>query len=614
MNVNKLKCHGPAIFMIILVIILLAVVLWRYNKSEIYSYGNKSEIYSYGNKSEIYNGNKSSSDSIKEPFSASDFFFEEPINCISKITEHCNYLIGNGSKLTLYISKNKQTHLMWENKLYSNGPIVDHIQNLAKKYNKKFFILRRDVDLTDIVPNNGELRLTSTINKYSDPNTYPIPHFDEYFKNENHTESKNNPDIVVTISNIPFEDKKDNVVWRGQIMNRVRKDFFKYLTESSIPGNPLIDFKETRRFDKNNKAINSPENKMSIEDQMKYKYIISVDGQGWPGNIVWVLKSGSVPIIGSNHHIWFFDLLEPWVDYVPFKIEGSFIMDTKSKETGYTFPDFHQNLQKIINDQELAKKISYNAPRKIRWILSQQKKYLDLIFKTEMNYPQIIDKIKKDSELNVIIPIRDREDQLTDIIPVLTEVLKYQGIRPRFFVIEQEPEKEFNKAMLLNIGFLESQKENPDNEYYLMNDVDIYPLDPHIFDYSLRKGVYNPYGYDFCLGGFFLIDRDSLKKINGLSNEYWGWGYEDVDIQNRLQALDIPIDRSNFIPRLTSKKVQDDITGGSRKNENKSKNDFSKYKKDINNIYKDGLNTCIYQIKSIKTIPEFNLVRMIVSL
>jgi len=59
---------------------------------------------------------------------------------------------------------------------------------------------------------------------------------------------------------------------------------------------------------------------MSIEEQTKYKYIISVDGNtsAWD-RVPWILNSNSILLMKkSDHKCWYYDFLIPNVHYIPF--------------------------------------------------------------------------------------------------------------------------------------------------------------------------------------------------------------------------------------------------------------------------------------------------------
>ena len=51
-----------------------------------------------------------------------------------------------------------------------------------------------------------------------------------------------------------------------------------------------------------------------------------------------------------------------------------------------------------------------------------------------------------------------------------------------------------------------------------------------------------PIPYEEFIGGVFLINKEHFEQINGFSGEYWGWGYEDNDLLERMRTKDIPLD------------------------------------------------------------------------
>jgi hypothetical protein len=56
-------------------------------------------------------------------------------------------------------------------------------------------------------------------------------------------------------------------------------------------------------------------------------------------------------------------------------------------------------------------------------------------------------------KLGVIVPYRNRPDQLGDFRRLMTYYLNQLGINYNIFIIEQDDAKLFNRGMLLNIGF-----------------------------------------------------------------------------------------------------------------------------------------------------------------
>ena len=51
---------------------------------------------------------------------------------------------------------------------------------------------------------------------------------------------------------------------------------------------------------------------------------------------------------------------------------------------------------------------------------------------------------------------------------------------------------------------------------------------------SIDTGGYELY-YEGFFGGVFAIKREQFQDVNGVSNQFWGWGGEDDDIIQRIQ-------------------------------------------------------------------------------
>lgn len=150
--------------------------------------------------------------------------------------------------------------------------------------------------------------------------------------------------------------------------------------------------------------------------------------------------------------------------------------------------------------------------------------------------------------LAVIVPYRDRESHLSEFIPYMERVLKEAEIPFEIIIVHQGDNKGFNRAKLLNIGY----KENPNFDYYAFHDVDMLPLDS---DYNYIEGpthlasMAEQFGYKLPYEGYFggvtLFDKESFVKVNGYSNDYWGWGAEDDDILYRCVIMGVETFRKN---------------------------------------------------------------------
>jgi predicted glycosyltransferase involved in capsule biosynthesis len=151
-------------------------------------------------------------------------------------------------------------------------------------------------------------------------------------------------------------------------------------------------------------------------------------------------------------------------------------------------------------------------------------------------------------KLSIIVPFRDREEHLKKFLPAMATCDFLDGIDYEILIVEQEEGKPFNRGKLLNIGAIQSHTAS----YYCFHDVDMLPI---VSDYSYTTvpthlaaeaeqfGFKLPYqGY---FGGVTLFDKHSFIKVNGYSNDYWGWGAEDDDVMFRCVMKNIKASRKN---------------------------------------------------------------------
>lgn len=76
----------------------------------------------------------------------------------------------------------------------------------------------------------------------------------------------------------------------------------------------------------------------------------------------------------------------------------------------------------------------------------------------------------------IVIPYRDRENHLTIFLKNLHPLLMKQQIEYGIFVIEQITDGLFNRAALMNVGFLEALKLHQ-WDCFIFHDVDLIPMD-----------------------------------------------------------------------------------------------------------------------------------------
>jgi predicted glycosyltransferase involved in capsule biosynthesis len=103
--------------------------------------------------------------------------------------------------------------------------------------------------------------------------------------------------------------------------------------------------------------------------------------------------------------------------------------------------------------------------------------------------------------------------------------------------------------------------------------------------------------YQGYFGGVTLFDKHSFIKVNGYSNDYWGWGAEDDDVMFRCLVNDIrPSRKSGKYRSLDHKRViLQDLYEENLKKYFEFKNAPNR-EKIIEDIKSDGLTTLEYEV------------------
>jgi hypothetical protein len=152
-------------------------------------------------------------------------------------------------------------------------------------------------------------------------------------------------------------------------------------------------------------------------------------------------------------------------------------------------------------------------------------------------------------KLGIIVPYRDREQQLKRFLSHMKDYIK--DIDYEIFIIEQSDDKPFNRGKLLNAGYKYALEKGCD--YFVFHDVDMLPED---VDYSysdkplhlathLQEHDYETTFFDY-FGGVTMFTKEDFKTINGFSNEYWGWGFEDDDLLIRCIESNLELDTESL--------------------------------------------------------------------
>jgi hypothetical protein len=283
----------------------------------------------------IYNKPDIISDSY---ISFKNYFIDEILPNIKKISFYfvvClsdGYMDGNkfsSNLMTPYYPSNQEFYGVYSIKL------IDHTKYPIFHKNKIIF----------------------TYCKYiTDPNSILIP--DKYFISTSKNNINNHFNIqfpewngykdlfkMVDNNRLDFNEKKSLCVWRGNTKNGYNSNFFKPEGKNGMNQRMYFVYFYNKGAFQN---IDYSDSYMSISNQMKYKYILSIDGWSnqWDAT-AWKLYSGSVLLkVKSVWEQWFYPDFKEWVHYVP--IEND-------------FSDLNEKIEWCINNDKKCKEIAENA-------------------------------------------------------------------------------------------------------------------------------------------------------------------------------------------------------------------------------------------------------------
>lgn len=151
----------------------------------------------------------------------------------------------------------------------------------------------------------------------------------------------------------------------------------------------------------------------------------------------------------------------------------------------------------------------------------------------------------------IFVPYRNRQEHfdifLKEAVPLF---IKYLG-KCKIVIIEQNEGKEFNRGMLLNIGFKEYINQS---QFFFHHDIDIIPKEStinsiyNINDFDIVRIINS---HDKSLGGIIKFTNDAFIRMNGFPNYIWGWGIEDRILFYRSQIVCLNVsdnltNKSNF--------------------------------------------------------------------
>lgn len=155
---------------------------------------------------------------------------------------------------------------------------------------------------------------------------------------------------------IPFQEKENLLVWRGKVHQKHRIRFF----EKHF-NNPLCNI---GMVNENHLPKEWKKGKLSLKEQLHYKFILAIEGNDVASNLKWVFSSNSLAVMPKpKYETWFMEgKLEAGVHYVEIKED---------------FSNLDEQLHYYMQHPQEAQKILENAHQYVAQF--QNKKEEDII-------------------------------------------------------------------------------------------------------------------------------------------------------------------------------------------------------------------------------------------
>jgi hypothetical protein len=216
----------------------------------------------------------------------------------------------------------------------------------------------------------------------------------------------------------------------------------------------------------------------------------------------------------------------------------------------------------------------------------------------------------------IMIPYRNRADNLYIFTHHMHYYLQQQMLDYGIFVIEQVDTRRFNRAKLFNAGYQLLQTMQ-DYDCLVLHDIDKMPEDtralyhcdlnhpkqmPSRFRTVTNSIIGTPYKNYF--GGVTSMTAKQYEQVNGMTNEYWGWGGEDDELLCRVQAsgLSAVFESSpNAIYTILHHHADAQYSGRPMPN----------CQKVAQNMKTDGLRNTVYKVDSVQFMPLYTLFRVV---
>jgi N-terminal region of glycosyl transferase group 7/N-terminal domain of galactosyltransferase len=240
--------------------------------------------------------------------------------------------------------------------------------------------------------------------------------------------------------------------------------------------------------------------------------------------------------------------------------------------------------------------------------------------------PQLVESMEI-PPLLIVVPYRNREAHFKSFVPHVRAYFARdkadRHIPYRVLIVEQEGNGPFNRGALKNIGFALGASESA---YTCFHDIDYLPIwadysysdEPTMIvwhgvetrpiapDKTRRLVVHD---MDALFGGVVIIPNTIFTTVNGYSNEYWGWGFEDYDLRRRFLASGVKLaHRKGTFAALEHPSEGHQLDGmptpAHFQNEQRMLSKWAQSTGGGSTLKQDGLSTLKYEVISRQTIPD----------
>lgn len=143
-------------------------------------------------------------------------------------------------------------------------------------------------------------------------------------------------------NDISFNKKNNKVIFRGKVHQQHRLDFFEKYFD-----NKLFDLGDTSHKPKHNNS-NWLKTKLTLKEQLKNKFVLSIEGNDVATNLKWIMSSNSIAVMPRpKYETWF--------------MEGTLIPNVHYIEIANDYSDAVEKINYYIEHEDEALAIIENA-------------------------------------------------------------------------------------------------------------------------------------------------------------------------------------------------------------------------------------------------------------